>query len=202
MFSLCIAVPSPRGEKSFFPSPVSQKSRNFFGSLSGAAIRFISSQRWGSNPSSFAVLLVFHTLKACWKISFSKQVDCSLTTGFSSPKSFRNLRGKGPWGPFLKSPETFRAQFGWYNSLYIFKTKTSRGTKLCSYFDFYSLYNIWTDQLYRLSRSEFHEWLFGPEKFSGLSRNGPQGRRVCGWPLEKHHFDNTACFARSQKMFP
>ena len=80
--------------------------------------------------------------------------------------------------------------------------KASQGTKLCSYFDFFSLYDIWTDQLYRLSRSEFHEWLFGPEKFSGLSRNGPQGRRVCGWPLEKHHFDNTACFARSQKMLP
>ena len=29
------------------------------------------------------------------------------------------------------------------------------------------------DQLYRISRSEFYEWLFGPEKFSGLSRNGP-----------------------------
>jgi len=30
------------------------------------------------------------------------------------------------------------------------------------------------DQLYRISRSEFYEWLFGPEKFSELSRNGPQ----------------------------
>ena len=29
------------------------------------------------------------------------------------------------------------------------------------------------DQLYRISRSEFYEWLFGPEKFSGLSWNGP-----------------------------
>ena len=30
-------------------------------------------------------------------------------------------------------------------------------------------------QLYRISGSEFYEWLFGPEKFAGLSRNGPQG---------------------------
>ena len=74
---------------------------------------------------------------------------------------------------FLESPETFRAHFGWHNSLCIFKTKASRGTKLCSYCYFYSLYNIWKDQLYRISRSEFYEWLFGPEKFSGLSRNGP-----------------------------
>ena len=77
------------------------------------------------------------------------------------------------WGLFLESPETFRAHFGWHNSLCIFKTKASRGTKLCRYFYFYSLYNIWKDQLYRISRSKSYEWLFGPEKFSGLSRNGP-----------------------------
>ena len=79
-------------------------------------------------------------------------------------------------GLFLKNPETFRAHFGWHNSLYIFKTKASRGTKLCSYFNFYSLYNIWTDHLYRESRLEFHESLFGPKMFLGLSRNGPQFR--------------------------
>jgi len=56
-------------------------------------------------------------------------------------------------GLFLESPETIRAYFGWHNSLWIFKTKGSRGTKLCSYFYFYSLYNIWKDQLYRISRS-------------------------------------------------
>ena len=32
--------------------------------------------------------------------------------------------------------------FGLHNSLCIFKTKVSRVTKLCSYFNFYSLYNI------------------------------------------------------------
>ena len=46
------------------------------------------------------------------------------------------------WGPFLESPETFRAHFGLHNSLYIFKAKASRGTKLCINFKFYSLYNI------------------------------------------------------------
>ena len=30
------------------------------------------------------------------------------------------------------------------------------------------------DRLLRISESEFYEWLFGPEKPSGLSRNGPQ----------------------------
>ena len=57
------------------------------------------------------------------------------------------------WGPFLESPETFRAPFGWHNSLCIFKTKASRGKKLDSYFNFYSLYNIWKDQLYSISGS-------------------------------------------------
>ena len=77
------------------------------------------------------------------------------------------------WGPFLESPETFRAHFGSHNSLCIFKTKASRGTKLCSYFNLYSLYKLWKDQLYRISGSQFYEWLFGPEKFSGLSGNRP-----------------------------
>ena len=89
------------------------------------------------------------------------------------------IKTTGSWGLFLESPETFRAFFGWHNSLCIFKTKASRGTKLCSYFYFYSLYNIWKDQLYRISRSESYEWLFGPEKFSGLSRNGRLGPGAC-----------------------
>ena len=33
--------------------------------------------------------------------------------------------------------------------------------KLCSYFNFYFLYNISKDQLYRKGGSEFYEWLFG-----------------------------------------
>jgi len=67
-------------------------------------------------------------------------------------------------GPFLESPVTFREHFGWHNSPCIFKTKASRGTKLYSYFNFNSLYNIWKDQLYRISGLEFYE------KLSGLSR--------------------------------
>ena len=34
-----------------------------FGPISGATIPFISSQRRGSKPSNFAILLVFFTLK-------------------------------------------------------------------------------------------------------------------------------------------
>ena len=67
-----------------------------FGSISGATITFISSQRRGSKPSDFAILLVFLILKKCKKISFSKQADCSLTTSFSGPKSSRDFRETGP----------------------------------------------------------------------------------------------------------
>ena len=61
------------------------------------------------------------------------------------------------WGPFLESP--FRAHFGWHNSLFIFKTKLSRSSQLllCSYFNFYCLYNLWTDQ----GPLQLGPWSFG-----------------------------------------
>ena len=68
--------------------------------------------------------------------------------------------------------------FGCHNSPCIFKTKASRGPNLGSYFNFYSLNKIGKEQLYRISGFEFYEWLFGPKKFSGLSRNGPQDRKA------------------------
>ena len=49
-----------------------------FEPISSATIPLISSQRRGSKSSDFAILLIFRTLKACSKISFSKQADCRL----------------------------------------------------------------------------------------------------------------------------
>ena len=101
------------------------------------------------------------------------------------------LRATRAWGPFLERPETFRAHFGWHNSPCILNTKASRGPKLCRYFRFYSLYNIRKDQLYRIYRSEFYEWLFGPETFSGVSRNSPQvgrNRNLLGPSVEREDF--------------
>ena len=72
-----------------------------FGSISGTTISLISSQRRGSKPSNFAILLVFLTLKACLKINYSKQADCSFTTGFSGPKSSRDFRETGPWSEHM-----------------------------------------------------------------------------------------------------
>ena len=78
-------------------------------------------------------------------------------------KQRKDITGSYTRGLFLESPETLQEHFGWHDSLCVFKTKASRGTKLRSYFNFYSLYNIWKDQLYRISGLEFDEWVFGPE---------------------------------------
>ena len=72
------------------------------------------------------------------------------------------------WGPFFESPETYRAHFGWHHSLCIFKTKASRGTKLCRYYNIYSLYNIWKDKLWPVGQNFTNG-------FSGLPRNGASG---------------------------
>ena len=85
------------------------------------------------------------------------------------PKSLGTFEKLAPGTRFLRVPKLF----GWQNFLCIYKGKESRGTELCRYFNFCSLYNIWKDQLYRISRSEFYEWLFGPEKRLGLFEKGP-----------------------------
>ena len=82
--------------KIFGPGACFSKVPKIFGPISGTTISFISSQRRGSKPSNYAILLIFHILKACRKISFSKQADCSLTTSFSGPKSVRDVRETGP----------------------------------------------------------------------------------------------------------
>ena len=76
--------------------PCFSKVPKLFGPISGATIPFISPQHRGSKPSNFAILFLFLILKTSWKISFSKQVDCSLTSGFSRPKSSQDFRETGP----------------------------------------------------------------------------------------------------------
>ena len=76
-------------------------------------------------------------------------------------------------GPFLESPETSWPHFGWHNSLCIFETKASRSTKLCIYFNFCSFYNIWKDQLYRISGLEFYAGLSGRQSFRDFRETGP-----------------------------
>ena len=86
--------------------PVSLKSRNFFGRISGDIILLVSSKRRRLEAQNLAVILIFHSLTTYQK-----------------------------------------------------------------------------KQLYRISGSEFYEWLVGPEKFAGLSRNGPLNRFSVGKKL-------------------
>ena len=80
----------------------------FSGLFLGAAIPFLSSQRRRSEPSNFAILLASLTLKTCQKISFSKQADSILATGFQGPKSFRDSRETG--SRIEATPERSKAQ--------------------------------------------------------------------------------------------
>ena len=78
---------------------------------------------------------------------------------------------RGPRGLFLDSPETFRAYFGWHNSPYVFATPRFWAIKLCNPLGFSYIKNMLKDQLSKKSGLPFGNWLFGTEKFSGLSRN-------------------------------
>ena len=78
-------------------------------------------------------------------------------------------------GPFLKSPETFRAHFGCHISLYIFATPRFKIIKIRSPLGFSYIKNMFKDQLFKTNGLQFKNWFSGPEKFSGLSRNRLQG---------------------------
>ena len=45
--------------------------------------------------------------------------------------------------------------------------------KFCNKFALLYLEIIGKGELFRISGSQFLKWLFGPETFTGLSRNGP-----------------------------
>ena len=83
------AIVAPeRGPKSFgtfdkqAPGPCFSKVSKLFEPISRATSSLICSRCRSSKPWNFAILLVFLTFKTCWKISFTKQVDCSLTISF------------------------------------------------------------------------------------------------------------------------
>ena len=96
-------------------------------------------------------------------------------------------------GPDSRKSRNF---YGWLNSFCIFKTKVFHVTKLCSYFNFYCLYNIRKDELYRISGSDFYEWLFGLVKFSGLLRNArlDENKKLWSWFLKCASLFLIICF--------
>ena len=77
-------------------------------------------------------------------------------------------------GPFLESPETLRAIFRCHNSPCISRTERIRVVNFHSQFAFCYLENMLKERLSRTSGWQVHKWLFWPERFPGLSRNGPK----------------------------
>ena len=123
-------------------------------------------RKWGIRPRVFIYLGNF---------PMDWAVPSRFLTGIFG---FRWQMANAPGARSSKVPKLF----GWHNSLCILKAKAFQDTKLYSYFTFSSLYIMWKDQLYRTSGLEFYGWLFGPEKFSGLSRNGPLvSIAFCAW---------------------
>ena len=83
-----------------------------------------------------------------------------------------------PGARFSKVPKLFGRISG---DLILFVSSQRRGLEARN-FAVISIFILFTTyekkQFYRVSVSEFCKWLFWPEKFSGLSRNGPLGSLV------------------------
>ena len=102
-----------------------------------------------------------------------EKIDSSYTFFYATAVVPRNFPEKTR-GPFLESPETLWAIFGCHNSLCISRTERTLVVKLHSHLYFCYLENMLKVRISKTSGWQFRKWLFRPEKFSGLSRSGPQ----------------------------
>ena len=113
----------------------------------------------------------------------------------------------GSWRPFLESPETLQAIFGCHNSRCISRMERIYVIKLHRHVSFSWLENMLKGRLSKTSVWQFHKWLSGSEKFSGLSRNGPldsidTGFQVLDSGFQSHPlagFQNPDCFTLGEK---
>ena len=136
---------------------------------------FLTKKKWKKIVSSkrkrlearMLVILIFHSLKEMKRTAFWNQRIGGLRMAIRARKVLGTFEKRAPGARPSKVPTLF----GWHSSLCIFKAKASQSTKLCTYLNLYSLYNICKDQLYRINGWQFYEWLFGLEKSSGLSGN-------------------------------
>ena len=139
--------------------------------------------RAGSKPGSpwitdyFGPKVSYESRTSGFSTQTQKFKTIVVTNGYKNAPSQR-LRIFRNWRAFLETPETFRAYFGCHNFLRILKTKTFQGIKFCNKFALSYLEIIVKGQLFRISGSQFLKWLFGPEKFTGLSGNGPLVRAL------------------------
>ena len=77
--------------------PVSQKFRNFWDLFQVPHFPFYLGNADVLSHQTLQSSCFFRPLKTSQKINFSKQLDFSLTTGFSDPKSSWDFRETDPW---------------------------------------------------------------------------------------------------------
>ena len=83
--------------------------------------------------------ILFPVLSTAAETQFQRKIRRSEKT-MEGGENLSVLAGTRAYSPICLKSQTFRAYIGWHNSLWIFKTKASRGTKLLPfYFYFYSL---------------------------------------------------------------
>ena len=99
------------------------------------------------------------------------------------PKSYGTFEKQGP---VSRKSRNFSGTFGVAQCfLYVQSEGVLRHETLQLFYYIFPLQHMKKKkQLYRISGSQFYEWLFGPEMFSGLSRNRPQAPGRSRWPVE------------------
>ena len=95
------------------------------------------------------------------------------------PKSFGTYEKQAPGACFSKVPKLFgpvsEATIPFISSqCWVLNHQRSQSSLCYTY-----IKNMLKDQLFKTSGLLFENWLFGPEKFSGLSRNRPLVRTYC-----------------------
>ena len=128
---------------------------------------------------AYSVKLVFSyvvkgiTIKITAKFRASRHLRFEDTKRIMSPeirpKSFGTFEKQAP--VFQKSRK-FSGLFRLF--IYVFATPRFWASKLSNPLIFSHLKNTLKDQRFKPSGLQFDNWLFGPEKFSGLSRNRPR----------------------------
>ena len=73
-----------------------------------------------------------------------------------------------------RKSRNFSCAFRLTNSLCIFKTMASRGTKLCRYLNYYSLYNIWKTSFTEIVGRSLKNDFSGPKVFRDFRETGPR----------------------------
>ena len=126
---------------------------------------------WPGLPITFSNLQLTFSLSSCNSAAiishrsnkrrkFISSLEAAMLTTFREGVMYAYAAGRDGWktqGPVSRKSWNFSSAFRWLNSLCIFNTKASWGTTLCSYFNFYSLYNIWKDIWFLGNRGRFKQ---------------------------------------------